>query len=53
MSSTNLQNSNYNNNIYHGLNDVPVDPPGALVGLDRDGVVVDKPSTKASQTVKK
>jgi hypothetical protein len=31
-------------NTYHGLNDVPVDAAGTLVGLNRDGVVVDKSS---------
>ena len=35
---------------YHGLNDVPVDPPGALVGLDRDGVMVDEPSELFTQS---
>jgi hypothetical protein len=39
------------NNIltYHGLDDVPVDSPGALVGLNGDGVVVDKSSALPGQ----
>jgi hypothetical protein len=36
---------------YHGLDDVPVDPPGTLVGLYGDCVVVDKSSAQSRRRV--